>query len=74
MSQARRGDISREGRDADTECQVILVSRFARKAPFTSLGSARKAPAMRLEKCFFEITLLYQAEVQICKNRFSKLK
>ena len=72
MGQARRGDISREARDADTECQVILVSRFARKAPFTSLGS--KAPAMRLEKCFFEITVLYQAEVQICKNRFSKLK
>ena len=50
-------------------------SRALRERPH-SPRLARKAPAMQLEKSFsfFKVTVLYQAEVQICKNRFSKLK
>ena len=41
---AKPGDISREARDADTECQVILVSRFARKASSTSPWVIKRLP------------------------------
>ena len=41
------GDISREALYSDAECQVILVSHFARKAPFTSLSSKSACHAAR---------------------------
>ena len=67
------GVIFRAKRETPTQSVRWSSSRALRERPH-SPRLARKAPAMRLEKSFSEITVLYQVEVQICKNRFSKLK